>query len=258
MLLSTALVEIADDKNNYHTIRALLDNGSQHCFITESLCKKLNVELIQSTVTVTGVGNSVTQSTQLCEINIRSKASDYNTRLKYLVLPRITAQLHSLGTNSNLIIPDNVKLADPNFYSPTRIELLIGADKFWELLNDGLIRLSKGPYLQNTKLGWVISGVVHDKTLHSKSVQCNFTQTLDTQLRMFWELEEIPTGNYNTKDESLCENLFNDTTLRDDKGRFCVRIPLKESSIELGDTFTLARNRFLALERKLARSDTDC
>lgn len=79
VLLSTALVEIADAENKYYTTRALLDNGSQHCFISEKLCKTLNIPTIQSTIQVIGVGNSVTQSTQLCKIKLRSKASSYNT-----------------------------------------------------------------------------------------------------------------------------------------------------------------------------------
>lgn len=85
--------------------------------------------------------------------------------MKCLVLNQITAQLPSLGTISNINIPDHVQLADPKFYSPSEIELLIGADKFLELLNDGLIRLISGPYLRNTKLGWVISGpLLNNKT----------------------------------------------------------------------------------------------
>lgn len=86
-----------------------------------------------------------------------------------------------------LCIPNNMQLADPKFYSSNQIDLLIGADKFWELLNDGLIRLSNGPYLHNTKLGWVVSGIVHKKDMRVNRVQCNFTQTLDTQLKKNWE-----------------------------------------------------------------------
>nr|XP_049704894.1 uncharacterized protein LOC126056305 [Helicoverpa armigera] len=255
VLLSTALVEVADKSNNYHTTRALLDNGSQHSFIAESLCKRLKLNLIQSTVQVSGVGNSVTNSTQSCEINLRSKTTQYNTRMKCLVLNQITAQLPCLGTTSNINIPDHVQLADSEFYSPSEIELLIGADKFWELLTDGLIRLSSGPYLQNTQLGWVISGpLLNKKTSRNNRVQCNYSQSLDAQLRKFWELEELPPQNKLTNDESLCENLFLQTTYRDNTGRFFVRIPLAEPSDTLGDTYALALNRFHALERKLDKS----
>ncbi|XP_037303533.1 uncharacterized protein LOC119193845 [Manduca sexta] len=43
------------------------------------------------------------------------------------------------------------------------------------------------------------------------------------------------------------------TTKRDVDGRFSVRMPLKESPDVLGDSFEMARSRFLALERKLNR-----
>ncbi|XP_028176820.1 uncharacterized protein LOC114364741 [Ostrinia furnacalis] len=258
VLLSTALVEIADANNTYHTTRALLDNGSQHCFISQSLCQKLNVPLIQSTVQVTGVGNSVTHSSKSCDINLKSKYTDYSTRLKCLVLSQITAQLPALNSKLQISVPKNIQLADPYFQSQTEIELLIGADKFWDLLNDGLIRLNSGPYLQNTKLGWIISGPIKNKTFtRINRVQCNYSQSLDTQLRKFWELEEITSCNKLTKDELICEKLFNETTYRDDAGRFFVRIPLAKASDTLGDSYALAQNRFFALERKLDRSSPE-
>lgn len=85
----------------------------------------------------------------------------------------------------------------------------------------------------------------------------NFTHTydnVDIQLTKFWELEEISsqTSNMSTED-SICENLFMKTTTRDNDGRFSVRIPLRESADQLGDSYSQAESRFLALERKLGR-----
>jgi hypothetical protein len=235
VLLSTALVEIADVNNKYHTFRALLDNGSQHCFISNSLCKKLKIPMIQSTVQITGVGNCVTQSTQSCTINLRSKTSSYNTRISCFVLDCVTSRLPPLDNNSHIQIPENIKLADPDFSLSNEIHLLIGADLFWGLLNKGLIRLPSGPYLQNTKLGWVISGSVYTNSRINK-IHCNFS--LDLTLKRFWELEEINSNNKSqllSKSEKLCKKLFKETTTRDNTGRFCVRIPLSESADALGD-----------------------
>lgn len=179
MLLSTALVEIADNNNKYHTIRALLDNGSQHCFISQSLCNQLNIPLIQSSIKITGVGNSVTQATQSCDIQMRAKTNNYNTRFTCIVLPGITAQMPSLTHThiNNIQIPHNITLADPDFHSPADIDLLIGADKFWELLNDGLIRLKHGPYLQNTKLGWIISGSFYNKNYSNSTNKSHYNKS---------------------------------------------------------------------------------
>ncbi|KOB66705.1 Gag-pol polyprotein, partial [Operophtera brumata] len=115
--------------------------------------------------------------------------------LKCSVLPLITPCLPSTSIPfEQLCIPDNIQLADPDFAVPAEIDLLIGADKFWELLNDNRIRLPNGPFLQNSKLGWLISGPINTKMIPSV-VQCNFTEALDGQLRKFWEIENLPENN---------------------------------------------------------------
>ncbi|GLV33343.1 hypothetical protein CBL_08613 [Carabus blaptoides fortunei] len=43
VILSTALVQVRDTKNNIHSVRALLDNGPQSNYITLDLCKRLKL-----------------------------------------------------------------------------------------------------------------------------------------------------------------------------------------------------------------------
>lgn len=45
VLIATALVQVFDKENIGHSVRVLLDAGSQSCFITQSLCKRLNFDL---------------------------------------------------------------------------------------------------------------------------------------------------------------------------------------------------------------------
>lgn len=128
---------------------------------------------------------------------------------------------------------------------------MIGADVFWELLENERIRLSAGPYLQRSKLGWLLSGPIYNaQNQNNYKVQCNFSQTLDVQLSKFWELEEV-TGSVSNKvltaDERKCEEMFLNTTKREPDGRFSVRIPLKESQFVLGDFYLLAQRRFASL-----------
>lgn len=256
VLLSTALVEVADAKDNYHTVRALLDNGSQRCIISDSLFKRLNVPYIQSTVQVSGVGQSVSQSSQICDLKMRSKNGDYQTNLNCLVLPTISSHLPFPSVDLNSIkIPHNIRLADPTFHISGEIDLLIGADKFWELLADDKIRLPNGPFLQSSKLGWLLSGPICTKYLRTNQVQqCYFVQSLDVQLKRFWELEELETPKDTfTADERKCEEIFVKTTSREKDGRFSVQIPLRESADALGDSYHTAKLRFLSLERKLNR-----
>lgn len=259
VLLSTALVEVADIRNDYHLARALLDSGSQRCFITKSLCELLSIPLVNTTMEIRGVGNSVTQTTEVCEVEMKSRTNpDYITHLKCYVLPSITSSLPAVSKLSAKVIPNTMQLADPYFYDSHRIDILLGADKFWELLKTDKIRLPNGPYLQDTHLGWIISGQINLYTQNCNNIQCNFAQSLEMQLRKFWELEEVSNSGVDTRtdEERACEKSFIDTTTRSDDGRFSVRIPFKSSLDTLGESYSRAERRFLALEKRLQRNSS--
>ncbi|XP_045774363.1 uncharacterized protein LOC123873546 [Maniola jurtina] len=255
VLLSTALVLVRDKFNNYHLARTLLDSGSERCLIKKSLCDILNIPVIQSAQEIRGVGNSVTQATLTCDIEIKSRTSSYTTRLQCIVLPNITSTFPAIPKqDAQCKIPNNLQLADPDFYEGQSIDLLIGADKFWDLLSQGKMRLPAGPFLQNTRLGWIISGPLHINARNKGHIQCNFSQSVNDQLRLFWEIEELPKPcDTRTEEEKACEDHFVKTTTRNNDGRFCVNIPLKLSPHELGETHPQAINRFMSLERRLQR-----
>jgi hypothetical protein len=257
VLLCTALVDIFDRNNTCFTARVLLDNGSQHSFISENLFKRLNVSYLQSTIRISGVGQSLTQANKLCDILISSKTCNYSKRVKFMVLPCLTSAVPSKFFNyKSLCIPKNLQLADPTFNEPSDIDMILGAEVFWELLNGERTRLPSGPFLQSSKLGWLISGPLSfGRSCNADQVQCYLTQTLENQLKKFWELEEVSnTTRKLTLDESKCEELFINTTKRIPiSGRFSVRIPLRETPDQLGDSYELAKSRFVALERKLNR-----
>jgi hypothetical protein len=60
----------------------------------------------------------------------------------------------------NLNIPENLTLADPTFYLSSRIDILIGAAVFYDLLRDGRIKLTNDKTdLQNSCLGWLLNTV---------------------------------------------------------------------------------------------------
>jgi diphosphomevalonate decarboxylase len=55
-------------------------------------------------------------------------------------------------------IPTDIKLADERFNLPGDIDLLIGADLFYEILQSGKRTPPGYPVLQETVLGWTLSG----------------------------------------------------------------------------------------------------
>ncbi|XP_047984418.1 uncharacterized protein LOC125224941 [Leguminivora glycinivorella] len=86
VLLSTAVIDVIDKYNKPHTIVALLDDGAQRCFIKESLRNLLDIPFLQSTHEISGVGRTITQCTQTCNVQVKSRINTYTTNLHCFVL----------------------------------------------------------------------------------------------------------------------------------------------------------------------------
>lgn len=160
VLLSTAQVHLLDKFGVYHTARALLDCGSQSSFITQDICKKLNLDRHKVNLTVLGIGNAASRIQDKCNVEIRALQGKFKTQATCFIIPEITniSGYSNLNTDA-LNIPRNLKLADPKFLEPGSIDMLIGADLFWNILGTSKMSCGKNlPILQDTKLGCIISG----------------------------------------------------------------------------------------------------
>ncbi|XP_055526962.1 uncharacterized protein LOC129719596 [Wyeomyia smithii] len=167
------------------------------------------------------------------------------------------------ANNVDWPIPGSIHLADPLFHRPGEVEVLLGIELFFQLLEPGKITLSTDgtlPTLQNTKLGWVVAGRYNEanNSYGSHTPTCLLASTEDTlsqQLRKFWEFEEyLPASNHLTEEEQLCEKHFSDHTIRDESGKFVVRLPFLRDPTQLGESKQIAAKRLRYLEKKLDRN----
>ncbi|XP_030753971.1 uncharacterized protein LOC115880817 [Sitophilus oryzae] len=252
VLLSTALIKVLDIHGKYHTARVLLDAGSQSSFITTSLCDILQLEKIHIDIKVGGFNQSISNINSKCQVNVSSNQNKYRTVISCLVISNITGSLPNFKVDvSKLSIPPNIRLADPGYDKPDRIDMLLGADLFWDLICVGQIKLNKnGPILQKTRFGWVLAGPVN--SIPGTSIQCNFSKNIsENDLQRFWEIENFPNNKILSSEEKYCEEHFVKNTFRNEAGRFNVTIPFKGDISKLGDSKNLALKRFSYLERKL-------
>lgn len=251
VLLSTVQVQIIDKGGNFHICKALLDNGSMSNFISESLVHKLNLSFKEIQSSVVGIGQKQSNLNAVCDVRIKSIQNNFTKELTCLVIANITDILPSRPFDPTCLnIPSHVRLADPSFHKPSQIDLLIGADTFWEVMCKGTIYLGAGkPVVQKTRLGWIVSGSLGDSNTDRKSI-CNLSRNIDTHLLKFWEIEEISPKYFTSEEESLAEDHFVRTFKRLSSGRFVVSIPLKESISKLGDSMQTARKQFFSLERR--------
>ena len=84
-------------------------------------------------------------------------------------------------------------LVDENFNVPQKIDLLLGAKCFFDLLKLGQICYSsQDVILKETVFGYIISGVVHNSS--SDSNYCGLIMISDNvgdTMKKFWEVENI-------------------------------------------------------------------
>ncbi|GFU12111.1 integrase catalytic domain-containing protein [Trichonephila clavipes] len=100
-------------------------------------------------------------------------------------------------------MPNEIKLADYKFNIPGKIDVLLGAEIFYELLRPGQIYCGDSRLLlQNTVFGYVVSGSVGDE-VRDNNIHCGLIRDsdLNTTLRSFWELESIGVKNENCSSE---------------------------------------------------------
>jgi len=90
---------------------------------------------------------------------MRSRHTAWHESLNCAVLSDITGTTPATKLDtSNWRIPTDIKLADEIFNLPGDIDFLLGADLFYEMLRSGRRTRPGYPVLQETVLGWKLSG----------------------------------------------------------------------------------------------------
>lgn len=261
-ILSTALVYIEDINGQLVLCRALLDSGSQSNFIVKDLKLKLQLNAEKINIPIVGINSSVSNVNSLIKTKIKSTVNNNEFKLQFLVIEKITDNIPQTTFDcSSLEIPDNVTLADPNFNQSAEIQILLGANIFYHLLLKSQINLGyKKPIIQNTKLGWIISGPFDNKLSLNYSQNCCHSlidlslEGLNKNLESFWAIEEIPHTKPYSREENECEVHFQKTHKRDKEGKFVLNLPFKDNYLQLGESLNTALKRFQSLEAKLTKN----
>lgn len=158
IILATALINVSGKNKIKMEPRAFLDSCSQSNFKTRSLCRKLKLKQSPINIQVGVLGQLGPGVDGQCEVAIEPRQGGHRFKIRCLIVNQITEDLMP-GSSFNLEsleIPSHLKLADPRFNVPERIDLLIGAKWFWDLLCVGRRKLANNLVMQKTKLGWVV------------------------------------------------------------------------------------------------------
>lgn len=263
VLLSTAYVKINGEPGR---VRVLMDNGSQVTLIRESCVQRFGLRRTRVSVSVGGLGDSVAGTSKwMVELQLRSCVDESQVfNVMALVLCKLTNHLPgSRVTIAHRPNFEDLQLADPTYYEPGDVEMILGADICGIMMRDGLRMgsIERGremPTAQNTALGWVLTGPVPtNNVVATAPAQCVATAIslhveVESDMRRFWQIEEVSEADRLSEAERVCEAHFEQTHRRNVDGRYVVRLPFTGDPAEqLGDSRDAAERRLRQIEKRL-------
>ncbi|XP_043461973.1 uncharacterized protein LOC122498348 [Leptopilina heterotoma] len=257
-ILSTVAIYIQNDTGQKIKVRALLDNGSMANFMTENLCNKLNLKKNNVNHTVSGIDLTQTNINFCTSATIKSTLNAYKLRTDFFVTNNISQCIPTKKIDlTKLSIPDHIHLADPDFYKPQPVDILLGTSIFWDCLEPKRILQGQGhPVLQLTKFGWILGGQLStERKTKQSDLFCGFLSesSLNQQLQRFWTINEGDSTKIMSAEEKECEAIFTNTCKRASDGKFEVTMPMKSNLEELGESRASAEKRLLMMERRFKK-----
>lgn len=257
VLLSTALAKIRSSTGEWITCRLIVDPGSQINFITNSLADRLGLRRKRCQVPVCGVGEAMLPVAQVEVQSVLTPlfSSKPNYEISAMVTSRIVSSSPSAPISENIYNHfSSLALADPGFHKPGRVDLLLGADLYAEILSNPPALIKGHPSAILTSLGWILFGKV-EATTHSIIATSLFTSTLlHNELRKFWETEEVDNQIPENPEYKYCEEHFLQNIEQDTQGRFVVSLPFRpEVEQNIQSTRDIALQRFHRLEARFRK-----
>lgn len=268
VLLGTAVIHVADCWGQYQTVRAIIDSGAMSSYITQDCAKRLGLSRRRCNFEPIGLGGNPVREFGLTTCNIKPRhCASPVLSTDAVIVTNIAGNLPTMPLSDKTIVEfQDLMLADPAFYKPAPVDMLIAGDLF-PYIYDGDKRLPLEPGLpvaMSSVFGYVILGqtelgnTAHGRTKARTGIShegpfCGFTMNLDGIMNSFWEVENVPFSvPRRSPDDELAERLFAKDYRRDDTGRYIVKYPFRPSG-ELGDSSQMATRRLLNLESKLER-----
>ncbi|GFU77370.1 DUF1758 domain-containing protein [Trichonephila clavipes] len=199
--LPTAKEKIFYNNNSNESIicRALLDSGSECCFISERVANILGLKRKSSKISLRGIAGVTAGQTKGCvDVVIGSQSSNERLEVNAFILNKVTSQIPSEFLDvKDLDYSKSIPLSDEEFMSPKECDIILGSDYFFDILRSGKIVGSKNePTAQRTMFGWVVAGKLNVKNKEPHELYSHFLSTenelnTDSLLQRFWETEEL-------------------------------------------------------------------
>ena len=266
VLLQTASVDVFNPENQKQTAhgRALFDSCSQLSYITPNLREKLKLKTVANkNISIQVFGNQgSSESLEQVRISIKTVDNGFcriNCFVKDICAPVSNQSIDQAVKDHPHL--KNLQLADSNptnAYLP--IDLLIGADHYWDIVENQIISSSNGPTAIKSKVGYLLNGPTAQTSTqsvflsHTLKVQASFTDPIEDLKNDFetaWPLNE-PEANFDS------EKFINEKITFDSERKiYQTELPFKEHA-PLSDNYAHSLTRFRNLKNRLSNNHDLC
>ncbi|XP_075150882.1 uncharacterized protein LOC142224991 [Haematobia irritans] len=259
-LLATAWVSIVHHGQTQR-VRALIDPCSDDSFISVRIQKMMRLPTRPISADISGLGGgNLTRCSKiaffkLCSQNIPPFALETDA----LVVQDVTGNVPTQSfQNISLDKLPNIHLADPLFYKSAPVDILIGGNLYPLILLKGVKHGILGTLVaQETVFGWIVTGPTNERKSDRVIRVSHCTKVcVNKLLTKFWEIENVPQNLNVSEEDKLCEEIYKNTTIRMENGRYRVDLPFKSvppHGAPLSSNRYVAMSQFLRNERSLAR-----
>jgi hypothetical protein len=144
-----------------------LDSGSQRSYITNSLEKRLGLVPIRTeTLNLNTFGDDHFKKRRCDIVQLSLKGNSGNRKITALCFPNLCSPLTTTIDLSLSPHLQDLQLSDLNILegrqSDSSIDILIGADYYFDILTGEMVRGESGPVAVNSDFGWVVTGPTSD------------------------------------------------------------------------------------------------
>ena len=268
VLLQTARA-IATSNGKSTSVRVLFDAGSQRSYVSNVVLQRLDIKPVKKEVlhlNTFGENRFKRQNCGVYKLSLENGRTGDGAEIQAVNFPVICSPLRSVVT-TNYAHLDGLGLADFNQEeSDDSIDVLVGADHYWDLVTGDVVKGEDGPTAIDSKLGWLLSGPAESSSsdesttsnliLTQNDPHFSISSTEDSKLadslRRFWETESIGISEQQPKSDREEKVLRN---IRHTGERYEVGLPWKEDRPAIENDRELCLSRLHSLHNRLKRNE---
>lgn len=265
VLLKTA-VSMVTSSDCTTSANILFDEGSQSSFITKTLADKLQLKPTGSeSICLSGFGDTTRHVRHLDTATIYLQTAADDIPIHVLIVPEISVPLKTYQQHVGQFgYLRKLKLAHPvSRDGDFNIEILIGADHYWDIIQDNIIR-GNGPTAISSKIGYLLSGPLNTSEHKTKntlplSVMKVITShaTEEVNLEKFWQIESFgieqdDQSSHISKVDEYSQHYQKNNITQDDN-QYVAKLPWKPDHPTLPSNEVIARRRTVSVVNRLKK-----